>query len=202
MSVVHTIGHSKRDPKTFLALLVEHGLTAVADVRSQPYSRFNPQFNRESLAKFLQENGIAYVFLGQELGARTPDQNCYIGGKLQYDRLALTASFQDGLARIEKGVQKYPIALMCAEREPLACHRSILIARHLIARGIRVRHIVDSNLTEDHESSLSRLISLLGMDDMRMFPRTELIDLAYQTQGARIAFERYKLEDQLKRESA
>ena len=202
MSLVYTIGHSTRGAQELLALLLQHRVTAVADVRSQPYSRVAAHFNREALSKFLGENGIAYVFLGKELGARTSDRDCYVDGKLQYDRLARTLAFQEGLDRVERGSQKYSVALMCAEKDPLLCHRSILITRELVKRGISVRHIIDANVTEEHEISLGRLLSMLQMQEMRMFSQYELIELAYQKQGARIAYERNKIDDLTRRESA
>src|ERR1700676_1419843 len=99
-ALIHTIGHSTRRLEDLLALVLHHGLTAVADVRSRPYSRMNPQFNREPLAKALAEHGIAYVFLGEELGARTDNPDCYVDGRVEYDKLARTNSFQAGLTRI------------------------------------------------------------------------------------------------------
>ena len=200
--LIYTIGHSNRELTDFLTLLIQHGITAVADVRSRPYSRMSPHFNTKPLAKSLGQSRIAYVFLGQELGARTPDANCYIGGRVQYDMLARTASFQEGLGRIEKGALKHHIAVMCAEKEPLACHRSILIARHLVYRGLQVKHIIDGSVIEDHEASVLRLLSALQMDEIRMFPRSELIELAYERQGAKIAFERSGLEEAKRQESA
>ena len=128
---VFTVGHSTHALDDFLALLLRHGITAIADVRSSPYSRMNPQFNRETLHAALKGAGIAYVFLGAELGARSRDPDCYEDGKVQYDRLARTAAFQRGLARVQQGAAQYRLALMCAEKEPLDCHRTILVARHL-----------------------------------------------------------------------
>ena len=81
-NVVFTIGHSIHSIDRFVALLKQHGITALGDIRSRPYSRMNPQFNRENLKKSLQENGIAYIFLGQELGAQSNDASCYRSGKL------------------------------------------------------------------------------------------------------------------------
>src|SRR5271157_6086016 len=108
---VFTIGHSTHPLERFIALLKLHRITALGDVRSKPYSRTNPQFNREDLKKELREIGIAYVFLGKELGARSQDATCYDGGKIQYERLARTDLFKRGLDRIHEGVQRYRIAL-------------------------------------------------------------------------------------------
>src|SRR5579859_1320782 len=131
---LYTVGHSNRTLEELLAALKAHGITAIADVRSQPYSKMHPQFDREALAASLKAEGIAYVFLGKELGARTPDSSCYEDGKVQFDRLARTASFQEGLERVREGMEQYRVALLCAEREPLACHRTILVSRELAAR--------------------------------------------------------------------
>ncbi len=118
-SIIFTIGHSTHSAEVFLALLRQHGVEAVADVRSSPFSRFNPQFNREPLEQFLKANGIWYVFLGKELGARSEDRSCYLDGRVQYGRLAQTALFQSGLDRVQQGAARYRVALMCAEKEPL-----------------------------------------------------------------------------------
>jgi uncharacterized protein (DUF488 family) len=200
---IFTIGHSNRALPEFLALLVENELTAVADVRSQPYSRMNPQFNRESLAEFLGKHEIAYVFLGEELGARSRDPACYVDGKVQYDALAQTKLFEHGLDRVEKGALRYRLALMCAEKEPLACHRFILVARHLARRGFQVRHIIDSHVVEDHEASVARLLVQLRMDSMHLFGnQDDLVKLAYERQAAKIAFSQEETVEAAKRESA
>ena len=123
---VFTIGHSTHPQERFIGLLLKHGITAVCDVRSKPYSRMNPQFNREDLEEALLAQGIAYRFLGKELGARSDDPDCYVGGKVQYDRLAGTELFKQGLKRVIRGLKEdFRIALMCAEKEPLECHRTI-----------------------------------------------------------------------------
>ena len=103
-SHVLTIGHSNHAAADFLALLRRHAATAVADVRSAPYSRFNPQFNRETLRHALTEAGIAYVYLGLELGGRSDDPACYEDGRIRYDRVAETRNFKDGLRRLESGI--------------------------------------------------------------------------------------------------
>jgi len=200
---IFTIGHSNRTLEEFLALLVGNELTAIADVRSQPYSRMNPQFNRESLAEFLGKHEIAYVFLGEELGGRSRDPACYVDGKVQYDALAQTKLFEHGLDRVEKGTLRYRLALMCAEKEPLACHRFILVARHLARRGFRLRHIIDPGAVEDHEASVARLLVELRMDSMHLFgTQDDLVELAYERQAAKIAFSQEETVEAAKRESA
>src|SRR5258708_27596008 len=146
--IVYTIGHSNGTAERLLALLDQHGITAVADVRSQPYSRFNPQFNREELAGALKAAGIGYVFLGQELGARSADPACYRDGRAQYSLMVQTPVFARGIERLRAGMETHRVAILCAEKEPLTCHRTILIARYLHERNVVVHHILEDGAVE------------------------------------------------------
>ncbi len=185
-----TIGHSTHSVDEFLALLRNSEVSAVADVRSVPYSRFNPQFNRENLQSELKRHGIKYVFLGKELGARSEDRRCYEGGKVQYERLCNTPEFIEGLDRLQQGAASYKIAMMCAEKDPLDCHRTILVARHLVERGLLVDHILPDGKIETHEDLLSRLLELLNLEDRDLLrSREETIEIAYKIRGESIAFE-------------
>ena len=187
---VYTIGHSTHEIERFLELLRAHGITAVGDVRSNPYSRMNPQFNREPLKAVLAASGIAYVFLGRELGARSEDPACYESGKVQYERLAQTPLFRAGLDRVREGMARYRLALMCAEKEPLECHRGILVARHLEAAGIVVQHILADGSLEAHAAALERLRAQLKLPESDLFRTTkDVLDDAYRMQGERIAYE-------------
>jgi uncharacterized protein (DUF488 family) len=188
---IYTVGHSTQPFEKFLNLLQMQGVTAIADVRSAPYSRFNPQFNREELRIALKANGIRYVFLGKELGARSDDECCYIDGKVQYKLLAKTPLFQSGVSRVLEGAETHKIALMCAEKDPLDCHRTILVARELVSRGAAVTHILQDGSSESHQNAISRLISKLGLSEADMFRSEELtVDDAYEKQSDRIAYDR------------
>jgi len=187
--IVFTIGHSTQPIERFVSLLKQHEITAVSDVRSKPYSRMNPQFNRETLKATLRDHGIAYAFLGEELGARSKDRSCYENGKVQYGRLAETDLFRQGLKRVQEGASKFRIALMCAEKEPLDCHRTILVARYLGVLGIDVRHILGDGRLETHAAAVDRLIKQfrLPVDDM-FSVRENIIDEAYRLQEQRVAY--------------
>jgi uncharacterized protein (DUF488 family) len=189
--LVFTIGHSTHTQEHFISLLLQHGITALCDVRSKPYSRVSPQFNREELEKALLVRNIAYRFLGKELGARSDDPACYENGKVQYDRLAKTDLFQNGLKRVQSGMkQDFRIALMCAEKEPLDCHRTILVARHLVTLGIEVQHIHANGKLESHTDALNRLVRMFNSAGADMFrSREELIADAYHRQEERIAYD-------------
>jgi uncharacterized protein (DUF488 family) len=186
---VFTIGHSTHSSARLIELLRHNEITAIADVRSQPYSRVNPQFNREAFQSALKAAGMAYVFLGRQLGARSEDRSCYVDGKVQYARLARTALFQEGLARVEQGAARYRVALLCAEKDPLTCHRTILVARHLVARGLRAAHIREDGRLEAHEEAIDRLLQEVGVQTHDFFkPREQLVDEAYAKREAEIAY--------------
>jgi uncharacterized protein (DUF488 family) len=188
---VYTIGHSSRSVEELIGMLLEQGITTVADVRSQPYSRLHSQFNREAFSFDLGARGIGYVYLGAELGARSGDSSCYLNGKVQYPQLAKTALFRQGLERIRAGMEKnLRISLLCAEKEPLACHRSILISRHLVESGIVVRHILDDKTVEEHSATMQRLLFLLKMGGGNLFlSEAEILEEAYAIQGEKIAYD-------------
>ena len=185
-----TIGHSTHEWLEFLALLQKHGVTAVADVRSQPSSRL-PQYVKAELQAQLNHGGIEYVFLGRELGARRDEPECYYGGQAVYARIADLPIFREGLDRIARGLEKHRIALMCAEKEPLDCHRTVLICRHLRGRGIPINHILADGSLEDHEATERRLLRITNTERTLFEPNLtdeELLNQAYETRGREIAY--------------
>ena len=187
--VIYTIGHSNGSTERIIGLLQQHAITAVADVRSQPYSRFNPQFNREALASSLKHAGMEYVFLGQELGARSEDPECYRNGRAQYSLIAGTPVFQRGIARLLGGAERFNVSMLCAEKEPLVCHRGILISRHLHEQGMIVRHILEDGSLENHEASLARLLEMHSLENEHLFhTREERIAIAYEKQSQDIQY--------------
>jgi uncharacterized protein (DUF488 family) len=187
--VVFTIGHSTHPIERFVDLLRQHGVTAVADVRSVPYSRMQPQFNRETLMRALKEQGIAYVFLGKELGARSDNEACYENGRVLYRRLARTEAFRSGLERVRTDSKDHRIALMCAEREPLECHRTLLVGRELMTAGNSVVHIHADGHLEPHADAMRRLLKVVGLPEHDLFRSpSDLIEEAYAQQEKRVAY--------------
>ncbi|GIW99589.1 MAG: hypothetical protein KatS3mg111_2922 [Pirellulaceae bacterium] len=183
-----TVGHSNLEPEAFIAMLQSHGVTAIADVRSHPFSRQFPHFNRESLKSWLEAAGIWYVFLGEELGARRSEPECYVDGQARYELIAQTPAFHAGLDRVRVGVQRQRIALMCAEKDPLTCHRAILVARALKSE-MQIDHILSAEQVESHADMERRLMQLWNLDapDFFMTPQ-ERLEEAYQRQGRKIAY--------------
>lgn len=191
--MVFTIGHSNHPVEKFLDLLKRHNIEAVADVRSAPYSRRNPQYNRKNLQDVLAEAGIRYVFLGKELGARSEDPDCYVNGKVRYERLAATDLFKSGIDRLIEGQKTFRLAMMCAEKEPLNCHRTILVARELEKRGLGVMHILADGSLEDHADTVRRLAADLGLSGEDLFlGEQEIIETAYARREEKIAYVRPK----------
>jgi uncharacterized protein (DUF488 family) len=186
---IFTVGHSTHPIEMFLGLLAEHFVSALADVRSAPYSRFNPQFNRESLQKDCKRLGVGYVFLGRELGARSDDASCYKDGRVQYARLAQTRAFLTGIDRVIRGAEEHRIALVCAEKDPLECHRTILVARALAARGADVQHILADGRLESHDAAMDRLLDCHRLPHRDLFrSREDLVTEALARQEERVAY--------------
>ncbi|MEX2648218.1 MAG: DUF488 domain-containing protein [Alphaproteobacteria bacterium] len=167
--VVLTVGHSNHAIGYFVALLRAAGVAIVADVRSMPASRFNPQFGGRRLAAALGEHGIGYDWLGRELGGKPEDPALSVDGVPDYRAMARRPAFAAGLDRVEALVATGPTALLCAERDPLDCHRALLVAPELARRGYAVRHILADGRLEDHDSLERRLMGAATVAD-ELFP--------------------------------
>ncbi len=186
---VLTIGHSTHSIEEFLGLLETHGVESVSDVRSSPRSQRQPQFNRDSLRRALEERGIGYDFLGRQLGARSDDLSCYENGRVQYRRLAGTSLFQSGLDFVVQEARERRVALLCAEKEPLDCHRTLLVARQLMARGVAVSHIHADGHLETQSEALTRLLESSETQEEHLFlTREQLIEDACDRREAQIAY--------------
>jgi uncharacterized protein (DUF488 family) len=191
---VFTIGHSNLELTKFVALLKQHSIQAVADVRSSPYSQYNPQFNREPFQRALQAHGISYVFLGEELGARRSERECYLNGRADYDLISRTPAFKRGIERILQGTAKMRVALLCAEKDPVDCHRCILVSPHLRQRGLAVVHILTDGTLESHEQTEKRLLRLFALPDRELFRSPEeIVAEAYKLQGEKVAYQENEL---------
>jgi uncharacterized protein (DUF488 family) len=155
---VWSIGHSNHDMPRFLELLRGVGVEVVADVRSQPYSRFSPQFNRREFKEALAEAGFAYAFLGDELGGRPPEPDLYdADGHVLYGEVAESERFRSGLDRLLSGAGRFHVAMLCSEEDPTNCHRRLLVTRVLAGQGIAVVHIRGDGSAETESELDARL---------------------------------------------
>jgi uncharacterized protein (DUF488 family) len=152
-TALFSIGHSNVVVERLIALLEQHSIQTVCDVRSAPYSRYNPQFNRETLAESLRASGITYRFLGDALGGKPADSALRTedGALPDYARAAASPGFQRGLAQLISLGQSAPTVFMCGEADYHGCHRHRLITPALIERGVIVWHIMPDGSCERGE---------------------------------------------------
>ncbi len=202
-----TIGHSNHPPGRFVELLRQHSIDSVADVRSSPYNRspYTAHFSRNTLEDLLEEHGIRYVFMGAELGGRPADRSCYdAAGRVQYDRVARTDDFVFGIQDLLRYASEYRVALLCSEREPSECHRTLLVAHALTTEyGVPsgdVQHVLADGRLKSHANVMERLVDSAnarkaqvrqydmfakpsGSDEM-----AQVIEKAVHEQAARVAY--------------
>ncbi len=155
--VIYTIGHSTHTGEDFVRLLAAQGIEVVADVRSRPYSRFNPQFNRDALMNYLEEAGIRYLFLGKELGGKPQDPDRPLADELVWEYVRSRPQFREGLAKLLAEARHAKVCLLCAEADPARCHRGQLLAPELAAQGVEVRHILaDGTILEQGDLKIPK----------------------------------------------
>lgn len=187
--MIYTVGHSTHTIQDFLKLLKSRGISAIADVRSAPYSRFQPQFNREVLTKSLKESGIEYVFIGDSIGGRSSNEDDYENGRVIYGRLKNSDNFENGLQRVIAGSEKFQLALMCSEKEPIECHRTLLVGQTLFERGTPITHIHGDGSLEKHEDAIQRLLKMFKLDEPDLFRTSdEVVAEALLRQEQKVAF--------------
>ncbi len=188
---IFTIGYAALAIERFIELLRLYCITILADVRSQPYSRYSPEYSRDPLKVLLEKSGIRYVFMGKELGARRDEPECYEDSKARYDLIVKTPAFREGIARLKRGALKYRIALLCAEKDPITCHRSILVSRELSREGVNVQHIRHDCSLESQQQLEQRLLKLHERDQVDLFDnKSTRLNYVYTQQADYIAFVR------------
>lgn len=171
---VFTIGHSNQSLETFLELLDLHQIEVLVDVRSQPYSKYTPHFSASELKTAILRHGLKYLFLGKELGGRPDGTEFYDAkGRVNYGLVAQSPLFLEGLERLEKGLEKFRVALMCSEENPQHCHRHLLISRVLSERDIKIAHIRGDG-TLQTEEELSRQSQVAETRQLALFSDEEV----------------------------
>ena len=181
-----TIGHSNLPAERFMALVQDAGVSAIADVRSVPFSRRFPWFTAQKLAARLQGADIAYLPFGDTLGGRPRDPALYRDGVADYERMAATPLFRAGLDAIGAAMAGARLCLMCAEREPLDCHRCLLVARALEERGFSLGHILADGTIEPQALTEERLLGRRASDDL-FGDRAARLAQAYRARARKVA---------------
>ena len=194
MKTLCTVGHSNLEFPQFAKLLEDAQVALVVDVRSRPYSGRFPQFSQPGFERLLKDRGISYLFLGEELGGRPDDPDVYrSSGVVDYRSRRRSYGFQAGLERVSRELELRSLALMCAEEDPLECHRFLMICPELVKLGIRPVHIRKDSTIELQESAENRLLELRGFAGVTgntLFPeaRAEALEAALSLQAERFAF--------------
>ena len=189
-TTIFSIGHSNHSIDKFLSLLNDFEINMVVDVRSAPFSRMFPQFNQEAFKKSLSDNTIGYLFLGDQIGGRSNDPDDYLDGQVLYKSLARKEAFKLGINRLKEGSVKYQIAITCSEKEPLDCHRFLLVSEALARSGVVVRHIHADGTIETHGEALVRLLALHNLSSPDLFSNdTDRVQEALTLQEKKIAYQ-------------
>jgi len=186
---IFSIGHSNIPAARFAVMLQDAAVTAVADVRSMPNSRRFPWFSQKALAVQLGGIGIAYAAMGDTFGGRPRDDRLYRDGVADYEAMAKQPEFRTDLDRLQEIMARSRVCLMCAEREPLDCHRCLLVARRLAERGLTIGHILHDGTVEPHAATEQRLLALDGeAGDLFAAGQDERLAAAYCRRARAVAF--------------
>jgi uncharacterized protein (DUF488 family) len=155
---IYTIGYGSRALEQLIELLKAYEIEFLIDIRSQPYSSYKPEYSKDALEERLKQDGIRYVFMGDELGGRPKDESCYVNGKVDYERLREKSFYQEGIARLHIALEKgLRVALFCSEGKPQECHRSKLVGETLAAQGVDVRHIDEAGNVKTQQEVIEGL---------------------------------------------
>ena len=191
---VHTIGHSDMDREQLIDRLDQEGVELIVDVRSMPHSRHAPQFNQKELAGALGQRGIGYIHMGAELGGRPADDRLYDEqGRADYRLMALEPKFQEAVRQLAKTTVERRMALLCTERDPLKCHRTLLAAPALERAGVPVIHITGDGRSVPHGELMRLLTASSGRPRLDEPGMTEgqVVERAVESQARRVSYRRH-----------
>lgn len=186
---MYSIGHSNHELDKFQDLLHEHKITAIADVRSVPVSKFSPHYNKNELKLSLEYIRVSYVFLGKELGGRPSSYKYFSGSKADYEKMAKAPEYLNGIDRLIRGISRYNIAMMCSEHDPLDCHRCLLVSRTLLERGIDTKHILQNGGLKLQSNIEKELLELNKKTSFDMFlSENDCLAESYRSRSMKIAY--------------
>jgi uncharacterized protein (DUF488 family) len=167
MEHIFSIGHGNKDIETFIQELKSFSISFLIDIRTKPFSKWNPVFNQDTLKFLISKQAIKYVYMGDDLGGLPRDISCYTNGKVDYDILKTKDFFQKGLERLLVANQKgLNIAIMCSESNPAECHRTKLIGIELQKKGVGLRHIVGIGKERSQNQVIVELTNGDGLDHL------------------------------------
>ena len=191
---IYSIGHSTMTELELVEKLKKFSIDVVADVRSSPFSRRLPHFNKLAIKASLREHNIDYVFLGKELGGRPSNTSDFSGGVANYERMSQRQDFIEGLKRLKKGAQKFRVVMMCSEQNPLECHRCLLVGKSLSDDECDVLHILKNESILNQNQIEDRLLEMhSSLHDDLFLPRDDRLRAAYREQNERVAYSIYDI---------
>ena len=195
MDCLFTIGYSWIDINEFPSILHKYNINVIVDVRSVPYSQRFPDFNRESLKNILKRNKINYIFMGKEFGARRNESDVYHDGVVDFSRVFQSKLFLEGVKRVEKGLKDgYTISFLCSEKDPLDCHRTIMISQYFSKIGLKICHIIQGSklITQrDIENELLQKHFKKEIGQRSLFDDVnDLLSKAYEKQNTLIGYKK------------
>ncbi len=188
---LYTVGHSTYPVEHFLELLRKFNVQYIIDVRSTPYSRFASQYNSDALSAVLKKNGIEYFHMGKFFGARQEDKQYYPNNYLDFEMFRQSDLFKKGMLNIENGLEKYNIALMCTEKNPIDCHRAIMVARGFELDGIDVKHILHDGSEISQYQLNQQLLDMFFPDRNQL----SLFDIGHEKTDEEYLTEAYRIRN-------
>lgn len=201
--MLYTIGHTNHSHEEFLKLLKQHSITYLLDVRSTPYSQYTCQFNKDVISEVLVANGIKYYYMGKFFGARPDDKSLYTSDNyLDFEKMRSSELFKKGLDNVMKGLAEgNNIVLMCTEKDPMDCHRAIMVSRGFTLKGIEVNHILPDGKLQSQKELDERLLNLYYSDrnqisflsNISEIPEEDLLVEAYKKRNAEIGYHNEQL---------
>ncbi|MCW8896600.1 MAG: DUF488 domain-containing protein [Flavobacteriales bacterium] len=167
-----SIGYGNRSIEEFILILKRYQISSLIDVRSAPYSKYNSKFSQNDLKSYLNNSGITYDFMGDNLGGRPNDLACYTEGKVDYETIRTKEFFKKGINNLLTKASKKRVVIMCSEGKPHECHRSKLIGKELVNNDVSIIHIDhNSNLRSQNEVML---LATKGVNDTSLFGEEQL----------------------------
>jgi uncharacterized protein (DUF488 family) len=186
---IYTFGHSNHSIESFVQIMMVHKIEMIVDVRSAPYSKLYPHFNKDLLEKVLKNKSIGYHFVGDQLGGRSKFKSDFKNGQVMYSKLAEKAEFKLAITQLLDKARNLRISLMCSEKEPIVCHRTILVAQALSELGVDIFHILADSSLESHELALQRILVTHHLDSPDLFNLdSDRIREALEKQERKIAY--------------
>lgn len=191
MGQLYTIGHSNYPIEDLINLLIKFNVQYVLDVRSTPYSHYVPQYNKDNLKKVLTSLQIHYVSMGKQFGARQANSNYYPHGYLDFELFRKSTQFIEGIENVKKGLKKYNIVLLCTEKDPIDCHRAIMVGRGFELEKIDVKHILHDGTLLTQKELNERLLDEYFPDRFQL----DLFNLSAQANNSDYLCDAYRKQN-------